>query len=151
MPVDTSARLVQQTDAILIIHTQLLPMVANSGFNKETEDKITRQLENFLQNIQTSCHTDIYLETLNKLLVEVELQRDELASHWRKWFWGIVDWLREKFRWLSWLPNRENRDLDPIIKHPGDAAGKLLEIEQRDKREADSRIRSAFTIHHSTF
>lgn len=123
-----------------IIYTQLLPMVTNSGFNKETEAKITRQLENFLQNIQTSRHADIYLETLNKLLVEVELQRDELASHWRKWFWGIVDWLREKFGWLAWLPNRENRGLDPVIKHPGDAAGKLLEIEQRDKREADSRI-----------
>lgn len=123
-----------------IINTQLLPMVHNSGFNKETEDKITRQLENFLQNIRTSRHADVYLETLNKLLKEVERQRDELASHWRRWTWGVITWLRQKFSWLSWLPNREKRKLDPTIQHPGEAAGKLLEIERRDKREADSRV-----------
>jgi hypothetical protein len=122
-----------------VIHTQLLPMVHNSGFNKETEGKITRQLENFLQNIQTSRHADIYLETLNRLLKEVERQRDELASHWRKWFGSIVDRLRQ-FSWLAWLPNRENRKLDPTIHHPGEAAGKLLQIARRDKQEADSRI-----------
>jgi hypothetical protein len=122
-----------------IINVQLLPMIHNSGFNQETTDKITRQLENFLQNIQTSRHADIYLETLNKLLKEVERQRDELASHWRRWIWGIIDGLRERFSWLSWLPNRENRKLDPTIQHPDEAAGKLLEIERRDKREADSR------------
>ena len=123
-----------------IVNTQLLPMVHNSGFNKETEDKITRQLENFLQNIQTSRHADIYLETLNKLLLEVERQRDQLASHWRRWTWRMIDWLRAKASWLSWLPNRANHLLDPTIQHPGEAAGKLLEIERRDKREADSRI-----------
>lgn len=122
-----------------IINTQLLPMVHNSGFNKETEAKITRQLENFLQNIQTSRHADIYLETLNKLLREVERQRDELASHWRKWFWGVVNRLRARFSWLSWLPDRQEGKLDPTIHHPGEAAGKLLEIERRDKREASSR------------
>lgn len=121
-----------------IIHVQLLPMVHNSGFSQETEDKITRQLENFLQNIQTSRHADIYLETLNKLLLEVERQRDQLASHWRRWGWSVIDWLRAKG--LSWLPDRENRKLNPTILHPGDAAGKLLEIERRDKREAASRI-----------
>ncbi len=123
-----------------IVNTQLLPMVHNSGFNKETEDKITLQLENFLQNIQTSRHADIYLETLNKLLLEVERQRDQLASHWRRWTWRIIDWLRAKASWLSWLPNRADRLLDPTIHRPDEAAGKLLEIERRDKREADSRI-----------
>lgn len=122
-----------------VIHIQLLPKIADSGFNKETVDKITRQLENFLQNIQTSRHADVYLETLNNLLKEVERQRDELASHWRRWFWGIIDRLRQ-VSWLSWLPDRENHKLDPTIHHPGEAAGKLLEIERRDKQEADSRI-----------
>ncbi|MCB9421373.1 MAG: hypothetical protein H6667_16335 [Ardenticatenaceae bacterium] len=121
-----------------IIYVQLIPMIHNSGFSQETEAKITRQLENFLQNIQTSRHADVYLETLNKLLREVERQRDELASHWRRWIWGIVNRLRQ-LSWLSWLPNRENRKLDPTIQHPGEAAGKLLEIERRDKQEADSR------------
>ena len=122
-----------------IVNTQLLPMIHNSGFNKETEDKITRQLENFLQNIQTSRHADIYLETLNKLLLEVERQRDELASHWRKWIWAVVNWLHG-YKLFAWLPDRDARKLDPTIAHPGEAAGKLLEIERRDKRESSSRI-----------
>ncbi len=121
-----------------IIYTQLLPMVHNSGFNQETEDKLTRQLENFLQNIQTSRHADIYLATLNKLLLEVERQRDELRSHWRKWYWSVVDWLRQ-YKLFGWLPKRK-RKLNPKIKHPNEAAGKLLEIERRDKREASSRV-----------
>ncbi|MCP4429242.1 MAG: hypothetical protein GY803_32565 [Chloroflexi bacterium] len=121
-----------------IINTQLLPMIHNSGFNQETEDKIARQLENFLQNIQTSRHADIYLETLNKLLMEVERQRDELRSHWRKWYWSVIDWLRQ-YKLFVWLPRRK-RKLNPTIKHPKEAAGKLLEIERRDKREASSRI-----------
>lgn len=123
-----------------IVNTQLLPLVHNSGFSKETEDKITRQLENFLQNIQTSRHADIYLETLNKLLLEVERQRDQLASHWRRWTWRIIDWLRARASWLAWLPNRADHLLNPTIDRPNEAAGKLLEIEQRDKREANSRI-----------
>ncbi len=121
-----------------IINTQLLPMIHNSGFNKETENKIALQLENFLQNIQTSRHADIYLETLNKLLLEVERQRDELRSHWRKWYWSVVDWLRQ-YKLFAWIPKRQPK-LDPTIPHPGEAAGKLLEIERRDKRESSSRI-----------
>ncbi len=129
---------VSYESAAKIIETRLLPQVANSGLNPETEAKIKQQLDNFLQNIQTSRHADIYLETLNKLLQEVERQRDELRSHWRKWYWDIVGWLRQ-YKLFSWLPERKPK-LDPTIKDASEAAGKLLEIERRDKREASSRI-----------
>lgn len=121
-----------------LINGQLRPQIANSGLSQATEAKISQQFDNFLHNIQTSRRADIYLETVNKLLREVERQRDELASHWRKWFWGIINWLR-RYKLFAWLPKRQ-RKLNPKIKHPSEAAGKLLEIARRDKREASSRI-----------
>ncbi|MCB8969053.1 MAG: hypothetical protein H6660_19410 [Ardenticatenaceae bacterium] len=115
---------------------QILPVIEATNLGPATEKAVKRQFEDFLSNLRQSQEADIYLDSVNKLLLEVERQRDELASAWRKWFGRIYQWLQQR---LSWLPASSPR-LDPTISSPDEAATKLLAIQRRDKKEDNDRI-----------
>ncbi|MCA9971519.1 MAG: hypothetical protein KC425_14950 [Anaerolineales bacterium] len=119
-----------------IYDQQLTPLIEGAGLSPETERTLKRQFEDFLHNLRTSQEADVYLDAVNKLLLEVEQQRDELASMWRKVLGRIADWLG---RYIP-LFRREQKQLDPTISTPDDAATKLLMIQRRDKQEDNSRI-----------
>jgi uncharacterized membrane protein YheB (UPF0754 family) len=117
------------------IETQLLPQLERSGLSESTEAKIKLQFDNFLDNLQHSQQAEVYLEALNKLLFDVETQRDELRNWIVKVYQSFRHWLHKYIK----LPYME-RKINPYISDVTNAAGKLLEIERRDKEEASQRI-----------
>jgi len=126
--------------AARLYETDIRPLLAQSGLSAETERKIHRQFENFLENSRLSQQSEIFLKSLNTLLIEVENQRDQLSSHWRRWSGRFLAWVNSRANWLSWVPHRMKPRLDPTIHDPAAAASALLKIARRDKEEAASRI-----------
>ncbi|MFQ5435972.1 MAG: hypothetical protein ACE5FD_13945 [Anaerolineae bacterium] len=126
--------------AVRVYEMDVRPLLTQSGLNAETERKIHLQFENFLENTRISQHAEIFLKSLNTLLVEVENQRDQLSSHWRRWIGRFLAWINSQASWLSWIPYRMKPALDPTIHDPADAASALLKIERRDKAESTSRV-----------
>lgn len=132
----TDLRALSYQTAYRVYTTQILPVIEGAALNPTTATAVKRQFEDFLSNLRHSQEADIYLDAVNKLLLEVERQRDELASAWRKWFGRLYAWLQQR---LSWLPARASR-LDPTIATPDEAATTLLAIQRRDKKEDNDRI-----------
>ncbi len=118
------------------VETQLLPQLESSGLSEKTESQIKLQIDDFLDNLKKTRQADIYLQSLNDILQDVEKQRDELRNRVIKWYESLTHWLHER---ISWLPHYNNK-LDTYIADPSKAAGKLLEIERRDKSESGRRI-----------
>ena len=128
-------RNVSYQHARIVYEQQIKPRIINAGLGENFQRTLTLQLEDYLENIRLSHEADKYLEAMNKMLVEVEKQRDELASIWRKWLGAIAKWLDEHISFLKLARTK----LDTTIDTPENAATKLLEIERRDKRESSSR------------
>ncbi len=122
--------------AQLIYQRDILPQIKNAGLTENLQKTITLQFENLLQNIRLSHEADQYLNALNKMLLEVEKQRDELAAIWRKMLKRLAQALESRISWL----NLTRPKLDPTIDAPENAAMKLLEIDRRDKKESGARV-----------
>ena len=107
------------------------------------QQQITDEFDKFLHNLDTYRKTDVYLESLNALLYELEQQRNQLRSGigqlWRQMVNGIK-------RLLIRAPHIQNPSLtpvtyDPLIEDSTKAAVKLLDLERYDKEMERKRIR----------
>ncbi|MFZ1399008.1 MAG: hypothetical protein WAS33_19035, partial [Candidatus Promineifilaceae bacterium] len=122
---------------------QLEPQIKAFGLPENLEQKIITQFEEYLENLRTYRGTDVYLESLNRFLAELETQRDEVRS-WIGQLWrDFVNWLK---RLLIRTPKIQNpmltpKTYDPHIKDSTQAAAKLIDLERYDKELESKRIR----------
>ncbi|MCA9933664.1 MAG: hypothetical protein H6662_14225 [Ardenticatenaceae bacterium] len=132
----TQLRNLSYQQARTFYEQQLKPQINNAGLGESFQRTLTLQIEDYLENIRLSHEADKYLVAMNKMLLEVEKQRDELASIWRKILRGIGNWLDARMSRIT----IGRKKLDTTIDKPENAATKLLEIERRDKKESNDRI-----------
>ncbi|MEZ4590813.1 MAG: hypothetical protein R3D55_06680 [Chloroflexota bacterium] len=122
---------------------QLHPQILAFGLPENLQKKITDQFEAYLENLRTYRGTDVYLESLNRFLAELEAQRDEVRS-WIGQMWrNFVNGLK---RLLIRAPKIQNpmlapKTYDPQIKDSTEAAAKLIDLERYDKELESKRIR----------
>ena len=122
---------------------QLEPQIKAFGLPENLEKKIIGQFEEYLANLQTYRGTDVYLESLNRFLAELETQRDEVRSWFGQMWRAFVNWFK---RLLIRAPKIQNPKLapktyDPKIKDSTEAAAKLVSLERYDKELEGKRIR----------
>ena len=117
-----------------LYENQLKPQIEGFGLPPQTQQRIEGEFERFLESLRTYRGTDVYLESMNKLLVELEIQRNLVRSSMGQ-FW---EWLTNGFRRLLLLspvqhPRLAPLEYDPRIKDSTEAATKLLDLDQYDK------------------
>lgn len=121
---------------------QLKPQIRNFGLPANLQQQIEGEFERFLENLHTYRGTDIYLESVNRILLELETQRNVVRSAvgqlW-EWFWNGVR--RLLLRSPMQHPRLTPTEFDPTIQDSTEAATKLLNLEQYDKALEKKRIR----------
>ena len=126
-----------------IYENQLKPQIATFSLPEKLEKQITAEFDKYLENLRTYRGTDVYLTSLNNLLYELEVQRNEIRS-WIGQLWQrLVNGVK---RLLIRAPRIQDPSLvpityDPRIKDSTEAAGKLLHLERYDKELESKRIR----------
>lgn len=126
-----------------IYDNQLRPQIISFGLPANVQQQITEQFEKYLENLNTYRGTDVYLESLNGLLHELEVQRDEVQS-WIGQIWQrLVNGVK---RFLIRAPRMQHPKLAPSIYNPRikdstEAAAKLLDLERKEKELESKRIR----------
>ncbi|MCA9928539.1 MAG: hypothetical protein KC419_08680, partial [Anaerolineales bacterium] len=128
--------------AVSVYTNQLKPQITSFNLPASVQTQIENEFERFLNNLQTYRGTDVYLESVNRLLLQLEAQRNIVRS-------GVgqfIEWLTHGLRRLllrSRLqhPRLTPTDFDPTIKDSTEAAAKLLDMEQYDKELEKKRIR----------
>ena len=126
-----------------IYENQLKPQILAFGLPENVEQQILSQFEKYLENLETFRGTDVYLESLNRLLYELEVQRNQVRS-WIGQLWQrLVNGIK---RLLIRAPRIQDPSLTPItydprIKDSTEAAAKLLDLERYDKELESKRIR----------
>lgn len=126
-----------------LYENQLKPQISSFGLPPNVQQQITDQFEKYLDNLDTYRGTDVYLESLNSLLHELEVQRDQVRSWFGQMWQRFVNWGK---RLLIRAPRMQHPNLapttyDPHIKDSSEAAAKLLDLEQREKDIESKRIR----------
>jgi hypothetical protein len=123
-----------------IYDLQIKPLIGQSGLNQATLERIYVQFDTFLDNLRTYQGSTIFLEAVNRLLADVEQQRDDLRSSVRKLWYKIRQSGRDLLNKFLGI-EMETFETTPIrINHPAEAASKLMQIETRDKNEEKKRI-----------
>jgi hypothetical protein len=135
-------RTVSYETAQHLYELQIKPQIKNSGLNQETQERIEMQFQDFLENLRISHQADIYLESVNALLLEVEKRRDETIGVFDRWWTRLRYWLRRQLSrvFKSIDPNPYHKKRNMTINSPKEAATTLLEIKERDKAEAAFRV-----------
>jgi len=106
------------------------------------QEQVENQFERFLENLRTYRGTDVYLESVNRLLLQLEAQRNVVRSAVGQ----FVEWVTNGVRRLLLRsrmqhPRLAPSDYDPTIQDSTEAAAKLLDLEQHDKEMEKKRIR----------
>ncbi|VAW42791.1 hypothetical protein MNBD_CHLOROFLEXI01-4271, partial [hydrothermal vent metagenome] len=126
-----------------VYDNQLKPQIIAFGLPENVQQQITGEFDKFLQNLDSYRGTDIYLESLNSLLYELEVQRNQLRSDigliWQRLVNGIKRLLIRTPRMQH--PNLTPITYDPRIKDSTEAAVKLFDLERYDKELESKRIR----------
>lgn len=122
---------------------QLRPQIISFGLPANVQQQITDQFEKYLENLNTYRGTDVYLESLNRLLYELEVQRDEVQSWIGQMWQRLVNGVK---RILIRAPRMQHPKLAPVtynphIKDSTEAAAKLLDLERKEKELESKRIR----------
>ncbi|WP_420642572.1 hypothetical protein [Candidatus Leptofilum sp.] len=122
---------------------QLEPQILAFGLPEKLQTQFTNQFEEYLENLRTYRGTDVYLESLNRFLAELEHQRDEVRSWIGQLLRNFVNWFK---RLLIRAPRIQDPMLtpkvyDPQIKDSTQAAAKLIDLERYDKELESKRIR----------
>ncbi|MCC6606105.1 MAG: hypothetical protein IT327_23060 [Anaerolineae bacterium] len=126
-----------------IYDNQLRPQIIAFGLPPHVQNQLTEQFEKYLENLRTYRGTDVYLESLNRLLFELQAQRDEVRS-WIGQLWSqLVDGVK---RLLIRTPRMQHPVLvpntyNPAIKDSTEAAAKLLDLERKEQELEAKRIR----------
>ncbi len=122
---------------------QLRPQIISFGLPPNVQQQITEQFERYLQNLSTYHATDVYLESVNRLLYELEVQRDEVQSWLGQMWQRLVNGVK---RLLIRTPGMQHPKLapktyNPCIPNSTEAAAKLLDLERKEKELENKRIR----------
>ncbi|MCA9943632.1 MAG: hypothetical protein KC449_09140 [Anaerolineales bacterium] len=126
-----------------IYNNQLRPQIIAFGLPANVQQQITDEFDKYLENLRTYRGTDVYLESLNRMLYELEVQRDQVRS-WIGQLWQrLVNGVK---RLLIRAPRMQHPNLAPVaynphIKDSTEAAAKLLDLEQKEKELESKRIR----------
>jgi len=127
--------------ASAIYENQLKPQIQGFGLPLNVQQQVEGQFDRFLENLRAYRGTDVYLESMNRLLLELEIQRNIVRSSLGQ-FW---EWLTNGIRKLLLRSRVQHPRLtplayDPRIKDSTEAATKLLDIEQYEKNLEKQRI-----------
>jgi hypothetical protein len=122
---------------------QLRPQIISFGLPPNVQQQITDQFEKYLENLNTYRGTDVYLESLNRLLHELEAQRDKVQSWIGQMWQRLVNGVK---RFLIRSPGMQHPKLAPVTYNPSikdstEAAAKLLDLERKEKELENTRIR----------
>lgn len=122
---------------------QLKPQILAFGLPEKLQTQIIGEFDKYLENLRTYRGTDVYLESLNRFLYELEVQRNQVRSWIGKAWQRLVNGVK---RLLIRTPRMQHPTLtpvtyDPQIKDSSKAAAKLLDLERYDKELEDKRIR----------
>lgn len=141
-------------------NTTVRPRLADLGFSQEEEAAIREWFENFLTEVElySGRQVDIYLDSLNQLLIGVERQRYFLQSParraWRR-LYGLDNWLGALLRRLEAMWNKllgrtkeEIHDFThlQLIRDATSTAQTILELERQHKADAAGRVRLIRTL-----
>ena len=121
-------------------YEKLLPTLENSGLSPRTIQQIKVQIESFLAHMEKAEMGSVYLDALNELLRSLEVQRNALHSHVRR-FW---EWLQKHFwprRYERIMGERAQRESTALITSMEQAAGQLLALDRRDVRDRETYVR----------
>ncbi len=126
-----------------IYDNQLRPQITSFGLPANVQQQITDQFEKYLENLNTYRGTDVYLESVNRLLYELEVHRDEVQSWIGQMWQRLVNGIK---RFLIRAPRMQHPRLAPTtynsrIKDSTEAAAKLLDLERKEKELESKRIR----------
>jgi hypothetical protein len=129
--------------ALSIYQNQLKPQIIAFGLPANIQLQITDEFDKYLENLRTYRGTDIYLESLNRLLYELEMQRNAVRSWIGQTWQRLVESVK---RMLIRAPRIQHPKLtpqsyNPHIKVSTEAAAKLLDLERYDKELESKRIR----------
>lgn len=121
---------------------KLKPQIKAFGLGEKLEGEIESQFETYLQHLKTYRGTDTFLESLNDILMELELQRNQARSMIGRAIDTAVDWFKKLLRrsplQAQWLVPIK---YDPRIKDSSEAATKMIDLEQFDKEQDNKRVR----------
>lgn len=126
-----------------IYDNQLRPQIISFGLPPNVQNQLTEQFEKYLENLRTYRGTDVYLESLNRLLYELQAQRDEVRSWIGELWQRLVNGVK---RLLIRTPGMQHPTLAPVTYNPAikdstEAAAKLLDLERKEKEQEAKRIR----------
>ena len=126
-----------------VYENQLLPQIMAFGLPLNVQEQITNQFEKYLENLQTYRGTDVYLESLNRLLYELEVQRDQVQSWIGQMWQRLVNSVKRLLIRTPYMqhPTLKPYSYNPCIKDSTEAAAKLLDLEQKEKELENKRIR----------
>lgn len=129
--------------AKIAYENQLQPQIKSFGLPSNVQQQITDQFEKYLESLNTYRGTDVYLESLNRMLFELETQRDQVRSWFGQMWQRFVNWVK---RLLIRAPRMQHPNLAPVtynphIKDSTEAAAKLLDLERKEKELESTRIR----------
>ncbi|MBK8905929.1 MAG: hypothetical protein IPM53_32420 [Anaerolineaceae bacterium] len=126
-----------------VYDNQLRPQIIAFGLPANVQNQLIDQFEKYLENLRTYRGTDVYLESVNRLLYELEVQRDEVRSWIGELWQRLVNGVK---RLLIRTPRMQHPVLAPVtynpcIKDSTEAAAKLLDLERKEKELENKRIR----------
>ncbi len=125
-----------------IYENKLQPQIRAFGLSDKLQQQIEGQFDRFLNSLHTYRGTDIYIDSLNQLLTDLENQRNQVQSGIAALVERIINWFKELLRrtrlqhpWLS------PTNISIRINDSSEAASKLLTLEHLEKEQEKQRIR----------
>ncbi len=127
--------------ASAIYQNQLKPQIESFGLPPNVQQQVEGQFDRFLENLHTYRGTDVYLESMNRLLLELETQRNIVRSSLgQAWEWLTNGIRKLLLRSRMQHPRLTPLAYDPRITDSTEAAAKLLDIDEYEKNLEKRRI-----------
>jgi len=124
-----------------IYENKLQPQIRAFGLGDNLQQQIEGQFDRFLDTLQTYRGTDIYIDSLNQLLTDLENQRNQVQSGIAALVERFINWIKELLRRTRLQhPMLSPTEISIRINDSGEAASKLLTLEHLEKQQEKQRI-----------
>lgn len=125
-----------------IYENKLQPQIRAFGLSDKLQQQIEGQFDRFLNSLQTYRSTDIYIDSLNQLLTDLENQRNQVQSGAAALVERIINWFKELLRRTRLQhPMLSPTNVSIRINDSSEAATKLLTLEHLEKEQEKQRVR----------